>query len=102
MSSMFGSVSMTFSQITSCFLPVAAALVGAYLFVEKTSWCNSTVGKMFGGTGKCDTARKAAFAAVAGILVLVLINMFSGGLGMGGYGGGYSGGYAGGYAGGMI
>lgn len=96
MSSMFGSVSMTFSQITSCFLPVAAALAAAYLFVEKTSWCNSTVGKLFGGTGKCDMGRKVAFSAVAGLLILVLINMFSGGLGMGGYSGGYSGAYAGG------
>lgn len=70
-----------FQQLTQCFMPVMAAVLGFVLF-SKASWCDATVGKLT--KGKCDVIKKALFGFVGGFLVLSLVAGRFGGMGMGG------------------
>lgn len=75
---------MAISQVTSCFTVILATVLGFFLF-NKVAWCDNTLGKVL--KGKCDTAKRAMFAALGALVVLSFISGMGGG--SYGYGGGY-------------
>jgi hypothetical protein len=81
-----------FSEVSQCYLVVAVALIGTWVYLNKKTWCDASLGKLL--KGKCDRTKQILFAGLLSFVVLVLIRNVMPGSGMSGYpGGGYSGMY---------
>jgi hypothetical protein len=83
---MLQNIMYAFSEITQCFMVVAVAVLGFYIFVKKPTWCDATLGKLTKAP-KCDDTKKAAFSAIVALVGLTLIRTVMPGMG-GGMGGG--------------
>ena len=71
---------MAMSEMFQCFMVLAVAILGFYVYSKKPGWCDRSLGRL--SKGKCDNTKRIISAALSALLSLSLIRtlmMFMGG-----------------------